>query len=54
MGKEGFGSFAVRNLLNKTMPLIHPIVALASAILFVPMHTYDEEVTRLTPSEATS
>src|SRR4030095_14006265 len=25
--KEGFGGFTVRNLLNKTMPLVHPVVA---------------------------
>ena len=54
MCKEGFGSFAVRNLLNKTMPLIHPVVTVALATLFVPMYTGDREVTRLTPDESAS
>jgi hypothetical protein len=37
MGKEDFRSIPVRKDLNKTMPLIHPIVALAAATLGLPL-----------------
>jgi len=54
MGKEGFGSFAVRNLLNKTMPLIHPVVPMATLTLFLPMHTGNREITSRTPAQGPS
>src|SRR5262249_23761582 len=52
--KEGFGGFTVRNLLNKTMPLIHPIVAATTLTLFFPTDTRDGEITRFMPSQGTS
>ena len=54
MGKEGFRRVALRNGLNKTMPLIHPVVSMALATLFLSMHTDDGEITRLTPAQGTS
>ena len=54
MGKEGFRSVAIRNCLNETMPLVHPIVPTTTLTLFLPMHTGDREVTHLTPAERTS
>src|SRR5437764_5740977 len=54
MGKERFRSVAIRQCLNKTMPLIHPVVAVALTTFFVSMHTRDREVTRLMPIQRTS
>ena len=52
-GKEGVGGVPLRNRLDKTMPLVHPVIAVTSAALFVPMHTGDGQLTRLLPSECT-
>jgi hypothetical protein len=53
MGKEGFRGVAVRKRLNKTMPLIHPVVPTIALTLFLPMHTDEREVIYLTPAERT-
>ncbi len=42
----------MRNLLDKTMPLVHPVVAMTVAALFVPMHTGDGKLTSLLPTKA--
>jgi hypothetical protein len=52
--KEGFWSVPVRQCLNKTMPLIHPVVATRLLPLVLPMPTEDREITPLTPSQGTS
>src|SRR5205807_94978 len=54
MLKKGFRGVALRQCLNKTVPLIHPVVAATATTLFLPMHTDDREVTHLTPAERTS
>ena len=54
MGKEDFRGLPVRNGLNKTVPLIHPIGAVAAATLFVPMHTREGEITCVLPSQGTA
>ena len=54
MGKEGFRGVAIRNCLNKTVPLAHPVVAATALTLFLPMHTGDREVTPRTPAKGPS
>src|SRR4029453_1322300 len=38
-------------MLNTTMPLIHPVVAVTALTFFIPMHARDGEVTRHVPAE---
>jgi hypothetical protein len=40
-------------MLDKTMPLIHPVGAMTAAALFVPMPTGDGQLTDLLPAEGT-
>src|SRR5262249_12478416 len=54
MGKEGFRGVAMRQCLNKTMPLIHPVVPTTALTLFLSMHTGNREVTHLTPPQRLS
>jgi hypothetical protein len=51
MVKEDFRGVALRQCLNETMPLIHPIAAATALTLFVAMHIDDKEVTPLTPAQ---
>ena len=51
VGKEDFRGLPVCNGLNKTMPLIHPIGAVAAATFFMPVLTGDREITRVLPSQ---
>ena len=51
MGKEAFRRVAVCKGLNKAMPLIHPIVAVAAATLGMPLLTGDREITHILPSQ---
>jgi hypothetical protein len=50
MGKKSFRGVAIRQCLNKTMPLVHPVIAATTMTLFVPMRTDNQEITRLTPA----
>src|SRR5262249_4476442 len=52
--KEGFRSVAIRNRLNETMPLVHPVVPATALTFFLAMHTGDREITPLTPAQSTS
>src|SRR5918912_3869825 len=52
--KEDVRGVPLRDSLNKTMPLIHPIEAAASAGLFVPLPTGDGELTGGLPAEGTA
>jgi hypothetical protein len=54
MRKEAFRGVPLRNGLNKTMPLIHPIGAVTAATLFMPVHTRDRELTRVLPAQGTA
>ena len=54
MVKEDFRGVALRQCLNETMPLIHPIAAATALTLFLPMHTGDREITPLTPAQGPS
>src|SRR5215510_715929 len=54
MGKEGFRGVPVRQCLDKTMPLIHPVGAATTLTLFVSMHTANSQVTRLIPPQRPS
>jgi len=54
MVKEDFRGVALRQCLNETMPLIHPIAAATALTLFVAMHIDDKEVTPLTPAKGPS
>jgi hypothetical protein len=54
MLKKGFRGVVIRKCLNKAVPLIHPVVAVTLATLFVPVDTGDRKVTRLTPAQRTS
>src|SRR5215510_9323165 len=54
MGKEGVRGVPVRQCLNETMPLVHPVIAVALTTCFMSMHTGDREVTRLLPTQGTS
>src|SRR4029434_3447356 len=38
-------------MLNTTMPLIHPVLAVRALTFFVPMHACDGEVARHVPAE---
>jgi hypothetical protein len=53
-GKKAFRGFAVRNRLNKTMPLIHPVLAAIAMTFFFAVYTANSKVTRLTPAKSTS
>src|SRR5262249_44909414 len=54
MCKEGFRSVPIRNGLNETMPLIHPVVPTTAMTFFFAMYTANSKVTRLTPAERLS
>src|SRR5206468_12231623 len=54
MGKESFRGVAIRQCLNKTMPLIQPVGAAITLPLFLLMSTDEREVTPRTPAERTS
>ena len=54
MDKEDFRGVPVRNGLNKTMPLVHPIGAVAAATLCMPLLTGDREITCVLPSQGTT
>jgi hypothetical protein len=49
--REGVGGLPIRNMLDKTMPLVHPVIAMTAAALFVPMRTGDDQITGLLPAE---
>jgi hypothetical protein len=50
-GKEGVAGLPSRKMLDKTMPLVHPVGAMAAAALCLPMHTSDGQITGLLPTE---
>ena len=50
-GKEGVRGVPIGNVLDKTMPLVHPVVAVTAVALCVPMHTGDGQLTGLLPAE---
>src|SRR5215471_14274321 len=54
MGKEDFRGMPVCNDLNKTMPLIQPIGAVAAATFFMPWHTGERDMTRVLPAQSTT
>ena len=53
-GKEGVGGLPLGNMLDKTMPLVHPVVAMTAAARFVPMRTGDGQITSFLPAEGAS
>jgi hypothetical protein len=52
--KEGFKGVTMRQCLNTTMPLIHPVVPTATLTLFLPMYTGNREITPRTPAQGPS